>query len=167
MIEYLLRQSTPEDRPARLAVTTAAWLGSYQSIFTRDEMYALFDGSLAQVNNWAHRRRESLGHLVADAGGQILGFVGMALLDDGTGEITSLYVLPEFQHQGIGRALWEAGCAKLEEKGCQEVWVWVLESAPARQFYEHRGSMPAAEGTYKLGNHEEKARGYKLSLPLK
>jgi ribosomal protein S18 acetylase RimI-like enzyme len=82
------------------------------------------------------------------------------LYEDGCGEVTSFYVDPPYQGYGVGIALWDAGLKRLQEYDCQDVWVWVLEQAPARIFYEHRGCTEREEGTYRIGKHAEVALGY-------
>jgi len=54
------------------------------------------------------------------------------------GEIGSVYVLREFQKQGIGRDLMSALSSDLVGRGLRGVALWVLrENTPARRFYEH------------------------------
>lgn len=56
------------------------------------------------------------------------------------GEIVALYLLPQFQRQGIGKQLMQAGIDQLRQRGYSIIVLWVLKSnVQARQFYEHCG----------------------------
>lgn len=58
----------------------------------------------------------------------------------GYGEIVSIYLLPEYTHQGYGGRLLTAALSQLEEMGYQDVFLWVLEeNMAARKFYEEFG----------------------------
>lgn len=65
---------------------------------------------------------------------------------EGSGEVISLYLLPEYTGRGIGRALLEAALGELETMGFDEVFLWVLEgNARARAFYERVGFIHSGE----------------------
>ena len=56
------------------------------------------------------------------------------------GEIVALYLLPQFQRQGIGKRLMQTGIDQLRQRGYSTIVLWVLKSnVQARQFYEHCG----------------------------
>ena len=57
-----------------------------------------------------------------------------------TGEIYFLYLLPEYQRQGIGRQLTISVVERLVEQGMHSLLIRVLKAnAPARRFYEALG----------------------------
>jgi GNAT superfamily N-acetyltransferase len=61
------------------------------------------------------------------------------------GEVHTLYVMPDWQNQGIGRQLL-AGCFEaLRGHGYASAVVWVLADNPARFFYERMGGRRAGE----------------------
>jgi len=54
------------------------------------------------------------------------------------GEITALYVLKKYQHQGYGKMLMEYAINKLKEAGDDKVYLWlVAKNTNAIKFYEH------------------------------
>jgi len=60
------------------------------------------------------------------------------------GEVHTLYVLPDWQEQGIGRALL-CGCFRvLRTAGMKSAQVWVLTDNPSRFFYQAMGGKAAA-----------------------
>lgn len=64
------------------------------------------------------------------------------------GEIHTLYLLPDWQEQGLGRRLLCATLALLKRGGRQGAFLWVLAANPSRFFYEVMG------GT-RIGEREE------------
>ena len=83
--------------------------------------------------------------VVAVDGSEVVGFVGFDRSRDKgtpstTGEIWSLYVMPEQWGQGVGTALWDAANDGLKEEGCTKVTIWVpVRNERALQFFEHVG----------------------------
>jgi ribosomal protein S18 acetylase RimI-like enzyme len=84
-------------------------------------------------------------------------------LDPSIGEVLAIYVDPDRQGRGAGRALMDAAVAELRRDGVTEVRLWVLtENAAARAFYERYGFV--ADGT----NHffrVERSDGTPVDLP--
>lgn len=63
-----------------------------------------------------------------------------------SGEIISLYLLPEFIGKGYGKQLMEVLLLELQKQGYQEVYLWVLEeNLRARRFYEKMGFVHTGE----------------------
>lgn len=161
---FMIRRATDQDRAIQREIIREAWEGAYTHIFTLEEINALFNGQLQQASTWEHLRREFIRGFVAEADGQIVGTAGLALRIDDEGELVSLYVRPHDQGQGIGRALWNASINLFRELGCRGMRVWVLERAAAVHFYEQQGCELIEYGTYQIGDHQERARGYRLAL---
>lgn len=160
-----IRYALSTDRPAILRVNQAAWEAAYADIFTPEEMQSLFNNSVKQQGSWVMQRDERIATLVAELDAEIIGFIGIgSLVNDKAGEITTFYLLPEYQGLGIGKLLWQAALDLLREEKFPALWVWVLEKAAARQFYEARGCLAKSTGSYSIGQHSEKAIGYWLAL---
>jgi len=113
------------------------------------------------------RQRESWGHEVVAGKGQghhvlvadlpphgVVGFVSLGPNRAGPahfdGEIYTLYVIDDFQNQGIGRDLLTGGLHALAANGCRSAVVWVLTGNPSRYFYEAMGGRRVAERNERL-----------------
>lgn len=70
-----------------------------------------------------------------------------------TGEVTSIYLLPEYVGQGIGWRLWLTALDQLRDSHHDVVGVWVLETNDrGRKFYERAGLVAdGASKTHSLG----------------
>ena len=85
----------------------------------------------------------------------IVGFVsgGPAREDDlvYTGELYAIYLLEQYQRQGIGRRLIGELCAWLLSRGLASMYTWVLEENPSRRFYESLGGIEFKRQTITIG----------------
>ena len=71
------------------------------------------------------------------------------------GEVHAIYLLPEAQGKGLGRALFEEALRFLEETGQTPVWVWVIEANErARGFYRRMGGVEAGVRASRLPDPE-------------
>jgi GNAT superfamily N-acetyltransferase len=59
--------------------------------------------------------------------------------ESGMGELYAIYLLKEFQGQGVGWQLFQAAVQSLLRSGMTNMIVWVLEQSPYRKFYESMG----------------------------
>ena len=112
------------------------WQETYPGMVSQAYLDAL---TLGKVEEKAFQWRDNL--LVALDGERVVGFVGYGdhgAADPETGEIFALYVLPEYQGQGLGRRLMEVGLAKLA--ACSRIVLWVVKGNDrAVHFYEKYG----------------------------
>jgi ribosomal protein S18 acetylase RimI-like enzyme len=109
--------------------------------------------------------------LVADSGGQVVGFVTAGVLRDEkaqppSGEVYAIYVLPDWWGQDIVRSLLAHAEQVLIEQGCDEAVLWVLaDNQRARTFYERAGWR--TDGGAKrdtLGGREVEEVRYRIAL---
>jgi GNAT superfamily N-acetyltransferase len=163
-LDFALRPGRTDERMARYHLVEQAWRSAYAHIYSTDEIDGVFDSRISSYGDWVDRRKQHLAHIAAEAGGQMIGFTSLSLLKSGEGEVAALYLLPAYQHRGVGTALWEAGCARLRENGCPALWVWTLARANAVIFYERLGCVRADTGSYYVGDHHEHAVGFRLEF---
>jgi GNAT superfamily N-acetyltransferase len=132
----VIRPGTADDAEGVARVQVETWQAAYAHALPSEQLQAL------SVEEAVQRHRRRTPRLVADGGGEILGFVDVgASRDPGTdGELLAIYVHPDHWGTGVGRALIEAGEAELRRLGHQNGILWVLDDNPrARRFYELAG----------------------------
>ena len=77
---------------------------------------------------------------IAAAGEGVIGFAQFMMREDRRGELTRIYVLPEWQGRGVGSHLLKEGLDALSKHGAEEVFVHVeKDNANGTGFYERRG----------------------------
>ena len=104
--------------------------------------------------------------LVAEFEGNIVGFCGGAKNEhEGTKdkyqyELKKIYILKEFQGQGLGKMLIDEFVNKVRELGYNSMLLWVLRSNPYRRFYDKLGGKVIAEKEYHPAGQTLKGDGY-------
>jgi GNAT superfamily N-acetyltransferase len=82
---------------------------------------------------------------VAAAGGRVVGF---SIGDAHTDSVWALFVLPEYEGQGLGRRLLNAAVSWLWECGAERVWLATGPETRAEGFYRHLGWQATAVTPY-------------------
>ena len=67
------------------------------------------------------------------------------------GELYAIYLLEEYQHQGIGRELTRAVVGRLLQEGMSSMQVWVLDENPGAGFYQSIGGRRLKEQEIVIG----------------
>jgi ribosomal protein S18 acetylase RimI-like enzyme len=152
MTVLAVRPAGPSDAAAIAGVRIRSWRAAYAGIVPGTYLDGLDLASEAAI--W----RERLGAAAAvwvrvafiaepPVPPRLVGFVTAGSArhagEDGLGEVWAIYVDPEAQGRGVGRALMDAGVRGLATRGFREAILWVFEAnAPARGFYERMGWTP-------------------------
>ena len=136
----MVRPARHEDIPAIMALHERCWRISYAGLADADAKFSR--PADERVRTW----EEALSRTwVALAGDDVAGFVVIgpspdADAPDGTGEIMALYVDPDHQGAGPGRALVDAARRELAAEGFARVTLWTFaHNAASRRFYERLG----------------------------
>jgi GNAT superfamily N-acetyltransferase len=153
-----IRPARPEDAAALARIYVEAWRDTYAGILPDAMLVGMSDvrHAAAWQQELLTRDRHSDTLVVEDEDG-VLGLVTIgparrvsrSQLEGG--EIYRLYVAPECQGQGAGRALLMASFDWLISRDVDAVIVWVLAENPARFFYEAMGGTRLGEKTDNVG----------------
>jgi GNAT superfamily N-acetyltransferase len=127
----VIRPGTAADAEGVARVHVETWQAAYTHALPGEQLQSMSPAD--RVEQW--RRRPPI---VAELDGEIVGFVsvGGSRSDDAEGELYAIYVHPDHWSTGVGRALMDAGEAKLRRLGHRNVVLWVLDANPrARRFH--------------------------------
>jgi ribosomal protein S18 acetylase RimI-like enzyme len=169
MTAFSIRQATISDAEGIARVRVNTWRSAYKGIVSAEMLDWL------SVDRDAARWRENLSSpqsvfvYVAEAESQIVGFATGGAERSGdpdyTSEVYAIYILPQFQGQGIGRALMEAGRQWLVGQSFTNMLFWVLkDNLAARAFYAALGGKLVSEKTIEIGPQTLAEVGYGFSL---
>lgn len=150
-----VRPAQPADAEDVVRVQVRGWQTAYAGIMPGGVLAAL-DQQRSQRITRTRERLTGTGPfstIVATEQHRVVGFAVYgpyreeqapdSSLDHTVGEVLAIYVDPECQGRGAGRALLDAAVAELRLRGAGEVRLWVLEdNAPARRFYQRYGFAP-------------------------
>ena len=163
MSTITIRAARPGDarRIARLDVET--WRAAYAGILTTPFLVGL--STQRRELGWATviEREPRDVQVAVDEDGNILGFGSCGRNRDSpeyAGEVFTLYVAPDWQNQGIGRALLLALFERLVAQGCEAAIIWVLRDNPGRFFYRRLGGREVRHKLFVVGGKRIEAAGY-------
>ena len=144
-----IRRALLADAGAIADVHVETWRNTYAGILPDSYLVDMSPKNHASL--WTRLlRREPASELILvadDAAAGIVGFVsagharkaGLPRRSPYDAEVYTLYVTPDHQGTGLGRALLDAVFAGLVGRGHRTAIVWVLEANPARFFLRGHG----------------------------
>lgn len=138
-------------------VHVLSWQLAYQGLLPAEMLAGLsVETRTRQWQSWLERPHQSQVY-VARAEQQVVGFVcGGPIRDEVPpfkGEIYALYVLPDWQGRGVGKALLDFQQAALCQAGLKKQLVWFLTTNQlARNFYRRQGGIAITERQVEIGD---------------
>jgi ribosomal protein S18 acetylase RimI-like enzyme len=148
-----IRAANPSDADGIARVYVETWRNTYAGVLPDHVLVGMSEARQRRAwENAIRGRREAV--VVAEQDGHIVG-VGSAgpARKAGLGfpgEVYTLYVLPDYQNQGIGRRLMTRLFAAIREKHGNSAVIWVLAANPSRFFYEVMGGKRVGERDERL-----------------
>jgi GNAT superfamily N-acetyltransferase len=151
-----IRRARARDAPGIAAVHVATWRSAYAGLLPDDFLEHL--SAIRLAGQYDRSIRMGLGMYVAiDSSGAdpvLVGFTSARRSRSdrlGEGEVETLYVLDDWQNQGIGGALLRASGKFLATLGCRSAYAWVLRDNPAGFFYQRLGGKCIATSKTNVG----------------
>lgn len=138
-MDFTMREATKDDIEQVAYVHHVAWMETYTGLIDPQFLKTRSFEKSIQI----FKKTNCQNVVVACRGNQIVGFCSYGKVQEEEiiyGEIQGLYVLKEFQHQGIGFQLVEYVKKHLLLMGFQKIYLWVLKkNSQAIHFYERIG----------------------------
>lgn len=143
-----IRAALPENASDIAIVHVRSWQSAYQGLVPQPYLDGL--DPVQRTARWEKNLSETdfphIGILLAEADGQVLGFVSYGPTHDHDadpqqiGQIYAIYLMPDGWGKGTGRQLMTAALERMTEAGFNQATLWVLDSnVRARRFYEAGG----------------------------
>lgn len=161
--EFEVRPARESDASAIGAVYVDTWRTTYAGIVP-DKVLLQMSAPI-QAERWRRElaRDGQIVFVAADERGRVLGFTSGGPARKGArvdGEIYTLYVDPDAQGGGVGRALVTEVFRAFAGFGWQTAVIWVLQANPARFFYEALGGARVGERVERLWGVDLAETGY-------
>lgn len=160
-MDILIKPMETEDEiRGKAYVHWKSWQESYRGIVNQGYLDRM---TISRCEEMASRYPENT--LVAKDGARVIGFAcaGAVNGEIDAGEVYALYVLEEYQHQGIGYALMREALSLL--KGCRIVYLWAFkDNTKALRFYERVGFRQ--DGTEKELVLGSPVKGIRMTMEL-
>jgi ribosomal protein S18 acetylase RimI-like enzyme len=152
-VEIVIRPWRKGDLESIRRITWQSWISTYASFIPESDLRSYFDihyteGAFLNIFN------DSLAQgFVAQIDDQVAGYVRVFFnQDESRLYVPSLYFLPDFQGQGMGRRLLEAAEEYAAEKGLNELWIGVMvQNRQALVFYRKVGFQFVREEPFTMG----------------
>jgi len=149
----IIRPWQKGDLEAIRKITWQSWLSTYSTFIPENDLRFYFD---------IHYTVEALLGMfddaftqgfVAQADDQVVGYARLVLnQDENRLYVSSLYLLPEFEGQGIGAGLLDAAGRCAAEKGLDRLWIGVMvKNRKALEFYRQGGFLFVREEPFTMG----------------
>lgn len=145
-VQGRLRAGRQKDAARLSEIFSESWSQAYPGIIPRKDLDMLIE---RRTKSWWNRTLMTQRNiLVSQTNDDISGYAIYARARGSfgdrshgcAGEITELYIAPEYQGLGIGELLFEGCRARLDQKGYRGLVVWALrDNAQAIEFYKRRG----------------------------
>ena len=141
-MEVVVRAALEGDLYGAAVARVASWRAAFTGLVPQEFLDAMDPAKIAA--GWKDSIAAGRSRLyVAAAGDRIVGYAGVGPARQGpadTGELYALFVHPDYWGKGAAKLLTDAAIGDLRDRGCREVWLWVLEAnARARAFYRRYG----------------------------
>ena len=160
-----VRLAVAQDAVGIRNVARRTWNDAYAGIILPETQGRLLGRWYAPAALEAAIGRSESWFYVAVVQGEVIGFAQFMMRDNGRGELTRIYVLPEWQRQGAGSHLLGEGLATLSTHGAEEVFVHVEKgNAKGTGFYERSGFHQVREFSVELPGQSLELLEYALSL---
>lgn len=141
-----VRDMTLADCDRVSEIRVRGWQSAYRGLMPQSHLDGLSVARDAERRrSWFTQGDGSVGNLVAERAGEIVGWAAHGPYRDGevrTGEaeLYAIYVHPEHYGTGAGRALLAEAVRRRRATGQTYMYLWVLkENTGARRFYERAG----------------------------
>lgn len=143
----IVRLAEPRDAHAVAQIHVATWREAYRGIVPDDYLATLSVERRELI--WRQAIEKSMPEVwVAAEESSIVGWIAFGQCRDAdkspdVGEVWAINIRPAHWSRGIGRALWQAARARLQQRGFKETTLWVLRANErAMRFYRAAGFFP-------------------------
>jgi GNAT superfamily N-acetyltransferase len=143
-----IAEAVAEDAPGFAHSQLHAWRRAYAGVM--DPSYLASMGLERMTRRWSEMLGEpvpGVHHLALRAGGETVGWSRCGNprddVEDGTGELHAINLLPDFWSQGLGSRLFRASVEGLRQMGHVRAYLWVAKgndrgSLSTRRFFNQR-----------------------------
>ncbi|MDQ0208790.1 GNAT family N-acetyltransferase [Alkalicoccobacillus murimartini] len=140
----IIRKAVLSDAPGIAKVHVDSWRTTYKGIFPDSFLDKLSYESRTSLWKDNIAAEGDPIYIAETKEGQVVGFASGSKRetnkDSESGDLTSLYILEEYQRHGIGKKLMKELVTKLSEHGCTSLYVEVIADNQATHFYELLGA---------------------------
>jgi ribosomal protein S18 acetylase RimI-like enzyme len=134
-------------------ITWQSWISTYSSFIPENDLRSYFDIHYTEASFLSMFDDPLTQGFIAETDDHIAGYVRLFFnRDENRLYVPSLYFLPDFQGQGLGRRLLEAAEGHAAERHVDELWIGVMvKNRQALVFYRKVGFQFVREEPFTMG----------------
>lgn len=147
------RKATSEDCELIHELASEAFPATYRNILSPEQLDYMMDW-MYSIPNLHQQLRENHVYYLAYLDDKPCGYVSVQPEGENLFHLQKIYVLPDFQGQGVGVALFRKAIEHIREVHPEPCTMElnVNRQNRALQFYEHMGMHKVREGDFPIGN---------------
>ncbi len=150
-MQFTIRPAGEGDIPALRALAERIWRVSYVEMLTPEQIDYMLVWMYAPEQIASEMRAGVIWEMALVEGGPA-GFFSLTLDEDRRAKLNKLYVLPELQGRGFGRALLARATEAAAGLGAREIWLQVNKrNERARAMYERAGYVIERADVFDIG----------------
>lgn len=154
-MEYQIRRAEIGDIPLIRSLADICFRHTYREILSPEQMEYMMEWMYSSES--LYRQMQQDGHmyyLCFDGPNKPMGYVSVSRESDDLFHLQKIYLLPERQHGGLGRQLFQTvvNHVRSVHPGACTIELNVNRNNPAVGFYEHLGMHKARQGDFEIGN---------------
>ncbi|GAQ18485.1 GNAT family acetyltransferase [Oceanobacillus picturae] len=139
-----IRKAILSDAEGIAKVHVDSWKSTYKNIIPDDFLKKLSYDQRTDLWNRNISKKGIYVFVAENNEGEIIGFADCGKRENNyvpnSGDLTSIYLLEEYQGKGVGKQLLKQLFLKFEELGLERIFVEVLKGNKTRYFYEYYGA---------------------------
>lgn len=159
-----IRKGFPEDLEEITYVNRKTWKTTYPNIIDQDFLDKL---PLSMPKEDLEKKKKEItegksNYIVAEDGEKIIGMLKYSKADqeNDTAEIKALYILKEYQKQGIGKKMVNMATKEMAKAKYKNMIIGCIAQNPANEFYEKIGGVHIGKRDFILDNKPYKENIY-------
>jgi ribosomal protein S18 acetylase RimI-like enzyme len=163
MSEIIIRPARPGDARGIARLDVETWRSTYAGLLSPTYLVGLSPRRREIGWHYVIQREPRDVRVATAADGTLLGFGSCGPSRDDrrfAGEVFTLYVAPDWQNRGIGRALLLALFRRLVAVERPSALIWVLRDNPGRFFYERLGGRQVGRKFFSVAGTAVEAVAY-------
>ncbi|KAA0955450.1 GNAT family N-acetyltransferase [Sporosarcina sp. ANT_H38] len=139
-----IRKAILSDAKGIAKVHVESWKSTYKNIIPDEFLEKLSNDQRTDLWNHNISKEGNYVFVAENNESEIIGFADCGKrdrnIDANSGDLTSIYLLEEYQGTGVGKQLLKQLFLQFKELGFNSVFVEVLEDNKTRYFYEYYGA---------------------------
>lgn len=146
-----IRIATLEDIPLVRELTFLVWPQTYRNILTEAQVEYMLDMMYSPAS-LKKQMEEGCRFIIVYQNEEPVGFASSQMINETTGKLHKIYVVPAAQGTGAGKLLLQDVYEFIKSKGGMALQLQVNRHNNARYFYEKEGFSVIEEADFDIGN---------------